>query len=93
MIPRLQREFDVILIDTPPLLEIPDARMLGRLSDGIILVVRSGKTSTEAVSQCTERLREDGTTLLGTVLNGWAAKSSGYGYGYGYYRRKSAAKR
>ena len=90
---RLQREFDVILIDTPPLLEIPDARMLGRLSDGIILVVRSGKTSTEAVSQCTERLREDGTTLLGTVLNGWAAKSSGYGYGYGYYRRKSAAKR
>jgi len=92
LLARLQREFDVILIDTPPLLEIPDARMLGRLSDGVILVVRAGKTSTDAVSQCTERLREDGTTLLGTVLNGWASKSSSYGYGYGYYRRRNSGK-
>jgi len=90
LLARLQREFDVILIDTPPLLEIPDARMLGRLTDGVILVVRAGQTSTEAVSLCTERLREDGTVLLGTVLNGWTSKTSAYGYGY--YRRRSSAK-
>jgi succinoglycan biosynthesis transport protein ExoP len=88
LVTRLKGEFDIILIDTPPLLEMPDARMLGRLSDGVILVVRADQTSTEAVSLCTERLREDGTVLLGTVLNGWASKTSSYGY---YRRRRSAA--
>jgi polysaccharide biosynthesis transport protein len=86
LLARLKAEFDVVIIDTPPLLELPDARMLGRLSDGVILVVRAGQTSTEAVSLCTERLREDGTVLLGTVLNGWVPKASAYGY----YRRRTA---
>jgi len=85
LLARLRRQFAVILIDTPPLLECPDARVFGRLSDGVILVVRAGQTSTEAVSLCSERLQEDGSIVLGTVLNGFSTSS------YGYYRRRSAA--
>ncbi|HZU28777.1 MAG TPA: polysaccharide biosynthesis tyrosine autokinase [Bryobacteraceae bacterium] len=85
---RLRREFDLILIDTPPLLETPEARILGRLSDGVILVVRSGQTSAEALAECTNKLAEDGSVLLGTVLNGWNARASSYNY---RGRRRAAA--
>lgn len=88
LLARMQRQFDVILIDTPPMLECPDARVLGRLSDGVVLVVRAGHTSSEAVGLCTERLHEDGSVVLGTVLNACDASRSSYGY---YRRRGSAA--
>jgi capsular exopolysaccharide synthesis family protein len=85
LLARMKRQFDVVLVDTPPLLECPDARVFGHLSDGVILVVRAGHTSTEAVGLCSERLQEDGSTVLGTVLNGCATSTSSYGY----YRRRS----
>ncbi|HLJ50817.1 MAG TPA: polysaccharide biosynthesis tyrosine autokinase [Bryobacteraceae bacterium] len=88
LLARLRREFDLIIIDTPPLLEMPDARILGRLADGVILVIRAGETSTDAVAECTDRLREDGTILLGTILNGWKARTNPYPY---YRRRRATA--
>jgi len=88
LLARLRREFDIVLIDTPPLLEIPDARVLARQSDGVILVIRSGETSIEAVAECTHRLHEDGAVLLGTVLNAVSARSSAYTH---YRKRKTAA--
>jgi succinoglycan biosynthesis transport protein ExoP len=87
LLARLRRQFDVVIVDTPPLLECPDARVFGRLCDGVILVIRAGLTSTEAVGLCTERLQEDGSVVLGTVLNACNASTSSYGY----YRRRSPA--
>jgi polysaccharide biosynthesis transport protein len=82
LIQRVRGEFDTILIDTPPLLDISDARILGRLADAGILVVRAGKTSREMASAVKRRLTEDGIVVLGTILNAWDLKSmSRYGYG------------
>lgn len=82
LIQRVRGEFDTILIDTPPLLDISDARILGRLADAGILVVRAGKTSREIASAVKRRLTEDGIVVLGTILNAWDLKSmSRYGYG------------
>ena len=47
---RVKREFDTVLIDTPPMGLIPDARDLGRLADGVILVVRSTETTRETAA-------------------------------------------
>ena len=80
----LRKEFDTILIDTPPMLNIPDARVLGRISDRVILVVRSGKTTRDAALAAWQRFREDGTPMLGTILNDWNPKRSPNGY-YGHY--------
>lgn len=63
--------FDLILIDTPPLNDLQDARVLGRMSDGVVLVVRAGATTRDIAVSAAQRLIEDGTTVLGTVLNHW----------------------
>jgi capsular exopolysaccharide synthesis family protein len=85
LLERLREEFDAVLVDTPPVLTMPDARVVGRLSDGVVLVVRSRQTTRDMAQAAAQRLAEDGTPLLGTVLNDWDPKASSRGY-YGYYR-------
>lgn len=88
LLARLRQEFDMILIDAPPMIHLADARVLGRLADGVILVVRAGQTTTESARFAIQRFAEDGTRVLGTVLNSWDPRTSGrYGYGgYGSYQ-------
>ncbi|WP_321476837.1 polysaccharide biosynthesis tyrosine autokinase [uncultured Paludibaculum sp.] len=84
LLKHLQEEFDMIFIDTPPMLQIPDARVIGRLTSGVVLVVRANKTTRDAAMAARARLRDDGTHVVGTVLNDWNPKQSPGGY-YGYY--------
>jgi capsular exopolysaccharide synthesis family protein len=83
LLKRLRGEFETIFLDTPPMLQIPDARVLGRMVDRVILVVRSGKTTRDAAQAMYQRFSEDGTKVLGTILNDWNPKHSANGY-YGY---------
>lgn len=87
LLARLKNEYDMILIDTPPMLPMTDARVVGRLADAVILVARSGKTTRDAILAAKERLAEDSIRVLGTVLNDWDPKKSPGGY-YGQYRYK-----
>ena len=89
LLKELQSEFQTILLDTPPMLQIPDARVLGRMADGVILVVRAGQTTRDAAVAAGRRFSEDGTAVLGTILNDWDPKHSVngyYGYSNSYYR-------
>lgn len=91
LLARLQETFDVILIDTAPVLHFGDARILGPLTDGVILVVRSGVTPRESIMTIRHRFQLDATPVLGTILNDWAATdNSVYSYhGYAaYYHKK-----
>ena len=84
----LKAEFDMILIDTPPLLRMADARLLSHHADGVILVVTQ-PTSRDAVLLATQQLTEDGSRLLGTILNNWEPKADSPGYGeYGGYQKR-----
>ena len=88
----LRTEFETIFIDTPPMLQIPDARVLGRMVDHVIMVVRAGKTTRDAAMAARQRFSEDGTQMLGTILNDWNPKrspNSYYGNEYNGYYQKS----
>jgi succinoglycan biosynthesis transport protein ExoP len=89
---RVAKEFDLVLIDAPPMLYFADARVLGRHSDGVILVLRSGQTKRDAAILARQRFDEDGTCVLGTILNSWDLKNprSPYAYAYngGHFRSK-----
>jgi capsular exopolysaccharide synthesis family protein len=91
----LKRRYEMILIDTPPMLQMPDARAVGRAADAVVLVARAGQTSRAALSAASKRFSEDRTPVLGTILNGWNPTGSESGY-YDYYRsatsRSSAAR-
>jgi succinoglycan biosynthesis transport protein ExoP len=81
----LRREFDMVLIDAPPVIHLADARVLGRLADGIVLVIRAGETTSESAMIACQRFAEDGSHVLGTILNSWDPKAKGrYGYSYDY---------
>jgi capsular exopolysaccharide synthesis family protein len=63
-------EYDFVLIDTPPMVGMADARLLSRVADGVILISRAGETSPEQLGDARQRLVDDGTTVIGTILNG-----------------------
>ncbi len=74
---------DVVIIDTPPVLAVQDARLLAELSDGAIFVVRWAKTSREAVLRALRLLRDFGIPLIGTSLVRAHPKYHRF-YSYGY---------
>lgn len=90
----LGNQYDVILLDTPPLLPVTDAAILATAADGALLISRHGSTRREQVQAAAESLEQVGARLLGTVLNFAPAKrgsqygyGTNYGYGYGYGQR------
>jgi polysaccharide biosynthesis transport protein len=85
LLDRLKETFDIVLIDCPPMLHLADARVLARLAARVILVIRAGKTSQEAAISAVQRFREDGTQVLGTILNDWNPKNTAYGSNYEYH--------
>jgi polysaccharide biosynthesis transport protein len=87
---RLRDRYDMVLVDTPPMLEIPDARIIGRVADATILVVRAGVTTRTAVTAASQRLADDGIDLMGAIVNDWNPANSSTGY-YGYSARYYAS--
>jgi succinoglycan biosynthesis transport protein ExoP len=82
---RARAEFDMVLIDTPPMLAIPDARILARKADGAVLVMRSGYVTRAMAQTALDRLMSDGIPIVGTILNDWKPKPDQYGYYSRYY--------
>ena len=86
VIERLRGHYDMILIDSPPVLHLADARIVAKLADGVILVIRAGKTDRVVALEAYQRICEDGLSLIGTVLNDWnpggARKQHYYYYSY-----------
>jgi capsular exopolysaccharide synthesis family protein len=81
-------EFRFIILDAPPVLPVADARVLAPLTDGVILVVRSGTTPRRAVRRVAELLEQAGTRVLGTVLNATDRRDANVGE-YEYYSHAS----
>ena len=92
---RLAESYDLLLLDTPPVLVASDAAILSRHVDGTLYVVRAGQTQTAALRDGIQRLGTVGTQVLGIVVNdpdGQVAKfSSYYGYAYNQYYEASPA--
>jgi Mrp family chromosome partitioning ATPase len=77
----------MVLIDTPPLLKVADARVLARYVDDTILVLRAGKTSRAMGAAAYSQLAQDGRSVLGTILNDWNPKMDvPYGYSSRLYQ-------
>jgi capsular exopolysaccharide synthesis family protein len=85
LIAKFKKQYDMVLIDTPPMLQLTDARVAGRLADAVVLVVRAEQTTRDAIVAATQRFSEDRIRVLGTILNGWDPKRSPNSH-YGYYK-------
>ena len=81
----VEDDYDMIIIDTPPLASVTDPLILSRLVQGVIIVTWAGKTTYEMLGKGLKQLREVEAPLTGIVLNRFSAKKSGYYYNYGDY--------
>ena len=89
---RAKEEYDYVLIDTPPVLPVTDSLVLGRMVDGLILVIDSGEVKVEMAREVKNQLVHAGANILGVVLNKVRSEHHGYGYGYYYYYGHESAR-
>lgn len=77
-------EFELVIFDAPPVLSMADARILATNADGVVLVVRAGRTGKTLVRRAASQLESDGGNVLGMILNGWQPGRDELAY-YRYY--------
>jgi capsular exopolysaccharide synthesis family protein len=87
----LTEGFDLVIIDTPPLLAAADAAILSTLASGVILVLRAGTTENAAAQQSVQQLQAVGARIVGAVLNDPDTQVPKYGAYYEYEYASSDA--
>ena len=79
-----RRNYDYVIMDTPPLSLYADAAVLAGMADYAVFVVKQDYAQLSDVLYEIGQLKDTGVGMAGLVLNGSAAKESSYGYGYSY---------
>ena len=84
LIESAEAEYDVVIVDSPPILNFADGPRLGSVVQGTLMVIQSGLIRTPAAKRTLIQLRDSRTNVLGGVLTKFDAKTSGYDYAYYY---------
>jgi len=82
-----KKEFDRIIIDSPPLLDMPDSYVLSSIVDGVILVLRSGRIDRRILMRTITKMKQTNTNIIGVVINDFVPQKYGPYY-YRYYRKR-----
>jgi len=89
MLPRIlesaAREYDLVILDAPPLLGFPEPLQMAALADGVVIVARAGQTSRKGVASVLGTLQRLRANIVGIVLNEVHKEISNSYYYYGYY--------
>ena len=82
----LKKKFRHIIIDSPPIATFTDGVLISRMTDGVLLVVHGGKSSSTVVRRTHQQLRNVGAKVLGVVMNKIDLRHDDYYYYYNYYQ-------
>ncbi len=92
MLGGMQKAFDYVIIDSPPVLPVSDARLISTMVDGVVFVLKADDTPIPVINDGLKNLRQSGAPIMGAVLNQFDvnkhnknAKYGGYAYSGGYY--------
>ena len=85
LLERLAKEFDWVIVDSPPLNVVADASLLSTTGAAVVLVARAGVTPVEALRYAVEQLRAVRARVVGTVLNGIDKREASYDNAYSFY--------
>ncbi|EID7760324.1 TPA: polysaccharide biosynthesis tyrosine autokinase [Vibrio parahaemolyticus] len=82
----MSTEYDLVIIDTPPVLAVTDPSIVGALAGTTLMVARFDQTTLKEIEVARGRFEQSGVEVKGVILNAVEKKASNsYGYGYGYY--------
>jgi len=80
----LEKDYDVVLIDSPPTLGLADAIEIGAMAEGCIFVMEAAKNQASHARNSLQRLMQGGANIVGALLTKFDVKAAGYGYDYAY---------
>jgi polysaccharide biosynthesis transport protein len=92
LLARLRQTYDLVIIDTPPVLPVADALIMGRWVDGAVMAARFDASRLPLVERANRQLALAGIPVLGVVVNGVRGQDAAYGnyaYNYGYYSARA----
>jgi len=89
LVEHFSSNYDLVLIDTPPILAVTDAAIIGHHAGTSLLVIRFGLNQAREVALAKQRFEQNGVELKGAIFNAVQKRATGY-YSYGYYEYKSA---
>ncbi|PKP88625.1 MAG: hypothetical protein CVT78_00110 [Alphaproteobacteria bacterium HGW-Alphaproteobacteria-17] len=84
LIELLQKEYDHVILDSPPVLGLADAPLLSRQVEGVIFAIDASSNSSRAIKSALNRLRQTDAQIYGAVVTKVGRRNEIYGYGYGY---------
>ncbi|MBO4350311.1 MAG: polysaccharide biosynthesis tyrosine autokinase [Proteobacteria bacterium] len=84
---KLRSQFDLVVIDSPPITVVTDALIIAQYVHGVIVIARANKTPLPVLIRTRELLEGVNAPILGTVLNDMSSSSKGYYGGYYYYHK------
>jgi tyrosine-protein kinase Etk/Wzc len=79
----LSAQYDIVVIDTPPVLAVSDSAVLASQSGTVFLMVRAESTTLAEVQESVKRLEQSGAVMRGVIFNGLDLSRRAYRYGYG----------
>lgn len=80
LLEKAKSEYDLVILDSPPVLAVTDAQVLSHLTDGVVLVVSSGKTQVDSAKKTKELLESVKAKILGVILNNKKVQENQYYY-------------
>ena len=81
----LTLQYDLIIVDSPPILAATDAAIISRFASATFMVIKAGLHTRRELDQSIKRFSQSGTNIKGIVFNGILETSSRYGYNYNKY--------
>lgn len=88
-IAQVSKQYSLVIVDTPPILAVTDAAVVGRHAGTAMMVSRFGLNTAKEVALANQRFEQNGVEIRGVVFNGVVRKISAYNYGYYNYEYKS----
>ena len=86
MMAKLRQHYDFIFIDSPPLMGISDAILLGEHADGLLLVAWGGKTPRKVIEKTKAEIEKYNVKLFGVILNNVNLRRFSYAYSFYHYK-------
>ena len=89
LLDKLKPLYDLILIDTPPILAVTDAAVIGNHAGTSLMVLRFGLNQPREIALAKQRFEQNGVEIKGAIFNAVEKRHTGYS-SYGYYEYKAA---